>query len=159
MRCERVGRAEQVGDDRVVDDELGRRQRVDLGGVAAEVDDRLAHRGQVDDGGHAGEVLHDDAGGRELDLGVGLGVGAPVGEGLDLLGGDVLAVLGAQQVLEQDLQAERQPLRAVDRVEAEVVERAVADVQLAGGIRSCSCCLLARDAPCSAWRWMVSGIA
>ena len=72
---ERVGRAEQVGDHRVVDDQLGRRERVDPGGVAAEFDDGLAHRGEVDDGGDAGEVLHDDAGGGELDLGVGLGVG------------------------------------------------------------------------------------
>ena len=85
--------------------------------VAAEVDDGLAHRGEVDDGGHAGEVLHDDAGGGELDLGVGLGVGLPVGQRLDLGGRDVRAVLGAQQVLEQDLQAERQPVGAVDRVE------------------------------------------
>ena len=75
VALERVGRAEQVGDDRVVDDQLGRRQRVDLGRVAAELDDGLAHRGEVDDGGHAGEVLHDDAGGGELDLGVRLGVG------------------------------------------------------------------------------------
>ena len=40
--------------------------------------------------------------------------GRPVGERLDLGGRDVRAVLGAQQVLEQDLQAERQPLGAVD---------------------------------------------
>ncbi len=77
VALERVLGAEQIGDDRVVDDEFGRRERVDLGRVAAEVGDGLAHRGEVDDAGHAGEVLHDDAGGRELDLGVGLGRGIP----------------------------------------------------------------------------------
>ncbi len=105
---ERLRGAEDVGDDRVVDDQLGRRERVDLGGVAAEVGHRLAHRRQVDDAGHPGEVLHDHARRRELDLLVGLGIGVPAGECLDVVGGDVGAVLGAQQVLEQDLEAERQ---------------------------------------------------
>ena len=76
--------AEQVGDDRVVDDELGGRERVDLRRVAAEGADGLAHGGEVDDAGHAGEVLHDHARGRELDLGVGLGGGHPRAERLDL---------------------------------------------------------------------------
>ena len=102
--------AEDIGDDRVVDDQLGGRERVDLGGVAAEVRHRLAHGRQVDDAGHAGEVLHDHARRRELDLLVGVGVGVPAGEGPDVVGGDVGAVLGAQQVLEQHLQGERQAL-------------------------------------------------
>jgi hypothetical protein len=78
---ERVGRAEQVGHHRVVDHQLGRRQWVDPGGVAAEVAHRLAHRGEVDDGRHAGEVLHDHPGGGEADLPVGLGRRVPAGEG------------------------------------------------------------------------------
>ena len=115
VALEGVGAAEDVGDDGVVDDELGRGQRVDLGRVAAEVDDRLAHRGEVDDAGHAGEVLHDHARGRELDLGVGLGVLVPRAERADVVGGDVRAVLGAQQVLQQHLEAVRQGLAALDR--------------------------------------------
>ena len=59
---EGVRAAEDVGDHRVVDDELGRHQRVDLARVAAQRPHRLAHRGQVDDGGHAGQVLHDARG-------------------------------------------------------------------------------------------------
>ena len=108
VALERLGRAEHVGDDGVVDDHLGRRERVDLGRVAAEVGHRLAHGGQVDHARHAGEVLHDHARRRELDLLVGLGVGVPAGERLDVVGGDVRAVLGAQQVLQQHLEAERQ---------------------------------------------------
>ena len=69
--------AEQVGDHRVVDHELGWRERVDLGRVAAEGLHGLAHGGEVDDARHAGEVLHDDPGRGELDLGVGLRLGHP----------------------------------------------------------------------------------
>ena len=62
VALEGVGAAEDVDDHGVVDDQLGRGERVDLGRVAAEVGDGLAHRGEVDDAGHAGEVLHDHAG-------------------------------------------------------------------------------------------------
>ena len=91
--------AEQVGDDGVVDDQLRRGERVDLRRIAAERGDRLAHCREVDDARDAGEVLHDHAGGGELDLGVGLGGRDPCAERLDLRLGDVRAVLGAQQVL------------------------------------------------------------
>ena len=78
--------------------------------VAAELGDRLAHGGQVDDAGHAGEVLHDHPGRGELDLGVRLGGRVPAGQRADVVGGDVRAVLGAQQVLQQHLEAEREAL-------------------------------------------------
>ncbi len=58
--------------------------------------------------GHAGEVLHDHPRRGELDLGVRLGVRIPVRQRADVVGGDVGAVLGADQVLQKDLQAERQ---------------------------------------------------
>ena len=107
--AQRVARAEGVDLDRVVDDQLGRDQRVDLRRVAAEVGHRVAHRREVDDRRHAGEVLHHHARGRERDLLGGLGVVVPARERLDVLLADGDAVLGAQQVLEQDLQRERQP--------------------------------------------------
>ena len=68
VALEGLRRAEHVGDHRVVDDQLGRGQRVDLRRVAAEVGHRLAHRGQVDDARDAGEVLHDHPRRGELDL-------------------------------------------------------------------------------------------
>ena len=77
VEAERVLAAEVVGDDGVVDDQLGRRERVDPLRVAAEVGHRLAHGGEVDDARDAGEVLHEHAGRRELDLGVGLGASGP----------------------------------------------------------------------------------
>jgi hypothetical protein len=133
VALERVGPAEHVGDHGVVDDQLGRRQRVDLGGVPAEIGHRLTHRGQVDDAGDAGKVLHDHPGRSELDLGVGLGVLVPGPEGADVLLGDVGAVLGAQQVLEQDLEAVRQIGAALDRVQTVDLVAVVADRERALG--------------------------
>jgi hypothetical protein len=116
---EGVRRAEEVGDDGVIDDELGRSERIDLLRVSAEGADRLAHGGEVDDARNAGEILHDHAGRGELDLGVGLGRGLPRSDGLDVVLRDVGAVLRAQQVLEQHLEAERELLVARDGVDAE----------------------------------------
>ena len=115
---EGVGRAEDVGHHRVVDDQLGGDERVDLLGVAAEVPHRLAHGGQVHHRGDAGQVLQDHPGRGELDLGVGLRLRVPVRQGTDVVGGDVGAVLVAQQVLEQHLEAVREVLAAGDRVQA-----------------------------------------
>src|SRR5690606_39115320 len=72
-----------------------------------EVLHRLTHGGQVDHARHAGEVLHDHAGRRELDLGGGLGVLVPLRQRVDVVGRGVQAVLGAQQVLQQHLEAVR----------------------------------------------------
>ena len=68
VALEGVGAAEDVEDDRVVDDHVGGGERVDLVRVAAEGGDGLTHGGEVDDAGHTGEVLHDHARRRELDL-------------------------------------------------------------------------------------------
>ena len=123
VALEGLGSAEDVGDDGVVDDHLGRRERVDPGGVAAELGHRLTHGGEVDDAGHTGEVLHDHARRRELDLLVRIRVGVPPGDRLDVVGGDVRAVLGAEQVLEEHLEGERQALDVealpAHRIEAE----------------------------------------
>ena len=129
VALEGVGAAEQVGDDGVVDDQVRRRQRIDLLRVAAEVADRLAHGGQVDDARHAGEVLHDHPGRGELDLDARLGRGIPVGDGLDVVFGDVRAVFGAQQVLGEHLEAVGELLGAGHRIEAVDLVAVVADLQ------------------------------
>src|SRR3712207_9091330 len=60
VALERVARAEEVDLDAVVDDQLGRDERVDLARVAADlVGHRVAHRREVDDRRDAGEVLHE----------------------------------------------------------------------------------------------------
>ncbi len=127
VALEGVGVAEVVDDDRVVDDHLGRRQRVDPGGVAAEVAHGLAHGGQVDHAGHAGEVLHDDAAGRELDLHAGRRLGVPAAQRTDVVGRDVGAVLGAEKVFQQDLQAVREACGAFYGIQPEDLVCRVAD--------------------------------
>ena len=149
--AERVAGAEDVDLHRVVDDELGRHERLDLRRVAAEVGHRVAHRGEVDDAGHAGEVLHDHARGREGDLLRRLGLRVPRRERLDVLGADADAVLGAQEVLEQDLQGERQPrdveLR-LQRVEAvDLVTCGRRPRARRGRRRSCQPCLQTTRGP------------
>lgn len=57
--------------------------------------------------------------GRELDLLGGLRVRDLCAERLDLVGGDVGAVLGPQEVLQQHLEAVGQGLRALNGVDAE----------------------------------------
>ena len=125
--------AEDVNLHRVVDDQLGRSERVDLGRVAAERDDGLTHGRQVDNTRHAGEVLHDDAGGGELDLCVRVSVLVPVADGPDVLGGDVRAVLGPQEILQENLQAVGQRRAPIDRSKAEDRVGRITDLQLSFG--------------------------
>ena len=125
--------AEVVDLHGVVDDELGRDERLDLRRVAAELGDRVTHGGEVDDGRHAREVLQHHAGGREVDLGVGLGLGVPRGERLDRLLRHRAVALGAQQVLQQHLQGVRKARHVVlglERVEAEDLVRLPADFEV-----------------------------
>ena len=127
-------RAELVDDHRVVDHQVDRHQRVDLLRVAAERHHGVAHGRQVDDGGNAGEVLHEHARRAVGDLLAGRAlVGEPVAHGLDVLPGDGLAILVAQQVFEQHLHREGQARDAGQAVllglrEAEIGELRVAHV-------------------------------
>ncbi len=139
VALERVGRSEHVDLDGVIDHELGGYERVDLVRVAFHLDDRVAHRGEVDDRRHAGEVLHHDPRGRERDLLGRIGLRIPGGERLDVLFADRLAVLVAQQVLEQDLEAERKPRDVelgLQRVEPVDLVGAVAHVECALGVEA-----------------------
>src|ERR1019366_6336140 len=121
--------SEDVGYHRVVDDQFGRDERIDLSRVAAEVAHGLAHGGEVDHGRYAGEVLQDHPGWGELDLSAGLGRRVPLREGGDVLRRDVVPILGAQQIFQQDLQAERQAGRAGHRVQPVDLVCGLADVQ------------------------------
>jgi hypothetical protein len=97
-------RAELVDDDRMVDDEIDRHQRIDLLRVAAERGHGIAHRGKVHHCRHAGEILHQHPRWPVGDLHAGGAlVGQPAGDCLDALLGDGAAVLVAQQVLQQHL--------------------------------------------------------
>jgi hypothetical protein len=102
VRREGLRRGELIDDDRVVDDEIRRGERVDLVGVSAHLGQRLAHRGEVDDGRDAREVLEEDARRAEGDLAVGRPLHVARGERLDVLLLYGSAVLVPEQVLEED---------------------------------------------------------
>ena len=86
---------------------------------------------EIDDGGDAGEVLHEDAGGHVGDFAAGLGLRLPLGEELDVVGGDGDAVFAAQQVFEQYFQREGEA-GDVEAVCGEGGERVVAVSLVAG---------------------------
>jgi len=109
--------------------QLGRNQRVDLARVTAEAGHRIAHRHQVDHTRDAGEVLHQHPRRRELDFTTVLGLRIPCGQCRDLARAHQHAILAAQQILQQNLQAVRQPLGALNRVEPKDVVARLADGQ------------------------------
>src|SRR5262249_4032629 len=84
--------------------------------------------GQVDHRGHPGQVLEDHPGRAELDLGGRLGRRVPSRERPDVVGRDVHAVLGPEQVLEQDLETERK-VSGRERVQPVYLVAAVAHRQ------------------------------
>src|SRR5690606_5776740 len=62
-----------------------------------------------------------------------VGLGVPVAQRADVVGGDVGAVLGAQQGFQQDLEAVRQTLGSLDLVQAEDLVRLLADPERVAG--------------------------
>ena len=136
--AQRVRAAVLVDLHGVVDDEFRGGERVDLLRVAAEARHGLAHGGEVDDRGHAGEVLHDHARRRERDLVARRRLGVPLEQRLDVVARHVDAVLGAQQVLEQDLQREGQAAEvvALERGQAEDLVGLAAHRQRLAGLET-----------------------
>ncbi len=126
------GGAGLVDLDRVVDHQLDRLERVDLPGVAAHPAHGVAHRREVDHGGHAGEVLQEDPAGTEGDLAAGDRLGVPAGQAEDILAGDGMLVLVPEEIFEEDLEREREPVE-VDVLIAEGFEAIVAVVPVAHG--------------------------
>ncbi len=120
-----AGGAEVIDLHRVVDDEVNTLQWVNPARVAAERLDCLAHRGEVHHNGHARKVLEQHPCRGERDLAIGPAVGLPGCERLDVFTRDGPAVLQPEEVLEQDLQREWQPVEMADALRAERFEREV----------------------------------
>ena len=133
VHVESVGGAEFVDLDGVVDDQFHRLQRVDERGIAAQGLHGVAHGGQVDDAGDAGEILQEDAAGGESDFLFRLRLAVPICERAHFFFGDVASVFGAELVLEQDAQGEREMFGGdallVEGVEAVDFEFFVADFE------------------------------
>ena len=112
---ERLGVAEFVDHDRVVDHEIDRNLRIDLGRFAAQLADGVTHCGKVHHAGDAGEILQQHACRAILDFLAGGGVLLPVRDRLRIVGGyGEAAIFEAEHVLEQDLQAEGQLRHVAD---------------------------------------------
>src|SRR5829696_4007613 len=115
-------RSESVDLDRMVYDEVGRNEWVDLPWISAHILHRATHRREVDDRRHTGEVLHDNPGRQVRKLSADrLG---PVGQRLDVLFRDEYSTSVAQERLEHHPDGERQrehiPVRPlVQRLQAE----------------------------------------
>ena len=99
---------ESVHLQRVIDDQLRRRQGIDLGRIVAKGAHGVAHGREIHHRGHAGEVLQQHPCGGEGNFRGRLGFRVPPGEGLDVFLGDVDAVFVAQQVLQEDFERKGQ---------------------------------------------------
>ena len=125
----------------MVDDEIDRSERVDLLRVAAELRHCVAHGGKVDHGGNAGKVLHQHAGRAEGDFAVALAFLEPERDAANVVGGDRAAIFVTQQILEQDLERERQvgdtgqPV-SLGLLEVEIVVFIAVDVERAPAIEA-----------------------
>ena len=156
---QRILAREIVDLHRVVDDQFHRRERVDALRITPQLHEGVAHRGKIHHRRHAGEVLQEHARGREGDLGVGVGRGVPAGERFDVGARDVDAVFVTQQVLQQDLERERQPGGVevlIERADVPVGQAALADFQLLArleGVMHGSVASVAGRGRCQ--RWMV----
>ena len=101
---ERLGRAEFVDDDGMVDHEIDRHERIDLLRIAFQLRHGVAHGGKIDDGGNAGEILHQHARGAEGDFALFSAlVDQPFGDALDVLLRHRAPVFVAQQIFQQHL--------------------------------------------------------
>ena len=134
-------RAERVDHHRMVDDKIDRSERVDLLRVAAELRHCVAHGRKVDHGGNAGKVLHQHAGRAEGDFAVALAFLEPERDAANVVGGDRAAIFVTQQILEQDLERERQvgdtdqPV-SLGLLEVEIVVFIAVDVERAPAIEA-----------------------
>ncbi len=101
--------AEFIDHDAVIDDQIDRHQRIDLGRIAAQFGDGIAHGRQIDHAGHAGEILHQHPRRAIIDLMIGRARPLPIDDGLHIGHLDGAAVFKAQQVFQQHLHRIRQP--------------------------------------------------
>ena len=87
---------------------MDRHLRIDLRRISTEARHGIPHRREIDDRRHSGEILHQHPGGAVLDLVGRALLLLPVDQRLDIGAGDGLAVLEAEEILEQHLHREGQ---------------------------------------------------
>ena len=159
---EGIGPAEGIDHDRMVDHQVDRRERIDLLRIAAQLGHGLAHGGQVHHRRHAGEVLHQHPRRAVGDLPVGATVVQPGADRLDVVHGDRVAVLVAQQVLQQDLQRIGQARHVADPGlgrgrQGVVVVGGAAHIQAAAGFQAVLSCAHGLSPPVRGLAPLVAG--
>ena len=103
IQAERVDVSKIIHLHRMVDDQLGREQRIDSLRVPAHALHGFTHGGEIDDCGYACEILQEDSRRHECDLFF-RSTGPPVGKRADVLSMDEAAILAAQEILQKDAQ-------------------------------------------------------
>ncbi|MBV6482781.1 MAG: hypothetical protein DIKNOCCD_02534 [bacterium] len=113
IQIQRQGISEGIHLHRVIDDQLGGQERIDLFRVTPQLKHGIAHRRQVDHRRHTGKVLQQDPSRHECDFTVRFGFGIPFRQGLDLCGGYSMSILTAQEVLQQNFQRKWEAIEVV----------------------------------------------
>ena len=93
-----------INHHRVVDDQIDRRQRIDLLRIATSPRNRITHGGQIHDRRHPGKVLHQHPRRTVLNFTVGSTLLQPLTYGANIIQRDRLAILITQQILQQHLE-------------------------------------------------------
>ena len=106
----RLGMAEFVNHDAMVDDQMDWDKRINLRRVRLQRGHRIAHRGQIDHAWHAGKILQQYAGRAILNFAVRLCVFLPIDQRLHILHRHgKAAIFKTEQIFEQYLHRKRQP--------------------------------------------------
>ena len=160
VQGERIGLPEAIYLNGMIDYQLGRKQRIDLFGIATHTLDGFAHGGQIHDRRHARKVLQKNAGGHEGDLLL-RRTGLPLRQRADVFLMDKPAVLLPQQVLQEDFQGKRQPRYISDalffeRFQAANFKTLRADFERVACVEGISCGLRHAQYPFCALRSLLS---
>ena len=142
---QRVSAAKDVHLHRVIDDEIHRDQRIDLGWIPAQARHSGAHRSQIDDRWHTREILQNHARWHERQLDRGRLGRLPSCQAAHVVLADAFAVGMPQERLEQDSNRVRQSLqigchaRLLQGVETPDCDRALGGGQLPPGSKGIVC--------------------
>ena len=114
VQLHRVGRAEEIHLNGMVDHEIDGHERLDDLGIPFQAGDDRPHRREIDQKRHTREILQDDAGNDERDFLLRGRFGVPVGQRPHVALGHLLAIDIAQHRFEHNPNADRQTRNLAD---------------------------------------------
>ena len=107
IALQRLGLAEMIHHDRMIDHEISGRKRVNPVRITLQTRDRFTHRGEIHHRRHSGEILHQDTGWRKGNLGFATRRRLPPCQRLDIIDGRVGPVFGSEKIFQENLQGHR----------------------------------------------------